>query len=99
MPCRTNRVTEAMHFKTNNGAHFQNHEVILSVRISSVICQAAALKNNHASALIYYLCLQQCSEAQQDGGFLVPEAAPTLKAWMAVCSCFLQMWLEAQSWG
>lgn len=55
MPCRTNRVTEAMHFKINNGAHFQNHKLTLSVRISSVICHAATLKNNHASALIYYL--------------------------------------------
>lgn len=53
--CRTSRVTEAMSFKTNNGSRFQNHKVALSVRISSVVCQAAALKNNHVNTLIYYL--------------------------------------------
>lgn len=53
--CRTSRVTEAMPFKTNNGSRFQNHKVALSVRISSVVCQAAALKNNHVNTFIYYL--------------------------------------------
>lgn len=43
-----------MCFKTNNGSRFQNHKVALSVHISSVVCQAAALKNNHVNTLIYY---------------------------------------------
>lgn len=52
--CRTSRVTEAMCFKTNNGSRFQNHKVALSVHISLVVCQAAALQNNHVDTLIYY---------------------------------------------
>lgn len=52
--CRTSRVIEAMCFKTNTGSRFQNHKVVLSVHISSVVCQAAALQNNHVSTLIYY---------------------------------------------
>lgn len=60
--CRTSRVIEAMCFKTNNGSRFQNHKVALSVHISSVVCQAAALKNNHVNTLIYY---PPCNNAQR----------------------------------
>lgn len=65
--CGTSRVTEAVHFKTNNGAVFQNHKVTLSVHISSVVCQVATLKNNHVNTLIYKLLYSKAQRPRKLG--------------------------------